>query len=891
MAQTSSLPRAENDLSAPSLPRFRRATRWALLFLIPLAMGAAAHAPSGETPPEPLRHPGDDLNLVTGSNGVLNAASDENWDTVFGTEGMDNSVEALQIDASGSVFAAGSFTMAGDLSVNHIAEWDGTAWSTLDGGVGGVVHALALDANGNLYAGGDFTTAGGVSASNVARWDGASWSPLGDGINGPVYALAVDTAGTLFAGGDFTASGIININHVAKWDGSEWSSLQTGVDGAVYALAIDGDDNVYAGGAFTVINSMDVNHIAKWDGQSWQTLSRGTNSNVRAIAVSPTGVVYAGGDFSTVGTQSYNRIARWDGTAWSGLGTSGIDTVNALAVAADGLLYVGGSFADLNSASIQNVATWDGTTWAGLGSGADGTVHALAVNNSSVYVGGDFTTAGGKSSSHIGRWALSALASTATVPPIQPVVSGTVAAGDSFSVYVNVGADTATVTNLFGIGFTLSYDPGLFRVLTIAPEAFIDDGDLIFSQTVDSTAGEIHASVTRKRGAVGVSGSGAVVRIDFAANSGISDQTSPLALSEILAVDPDGVSIPLSAQTGEIEVANVYVWPGDTDNDGDADISDVLPIGANFGLTGPARADASLTWEAQLAPAPWNPADAMYADATGDGVVNQNDVLPIGVNFSLARSAGASLMARLQASPEPLGSIRIPALSAGAQFPASLSLGSSTRPVAGALGFSAEFTLPPNVRVVHSRPGRLLDDGDLVTLEIADGNRYYVAYTRKRPAKPVAGSGPVLELSLQVTAPLDAPADIRLDALTLGTLEGSAPVLAESGTPIQFTSPAAVATESELPRAFALRGSYPNPFSTRATLTFDLPQSAEVTVVIYDLLGREVRRLAAGEVAAGAGRRLELNGSGLPSGTYLYRLQAEMPSATRSAFGRFVLIR
>ena len=43
--------------------------------------------------------------------------------------------------------------------------------------------ALAVSGT-NLYAGGDFTTAGGVPANHIAKWNGSAWSALGSGIDG-----------------------------------------------------------------------------------------------------------------------------------------------------------------------------------------------------------------------------------------------------------------------------------------------------------------------------------------------------------------------------------------------------------------------------------------------------------------------------------------------------------------------------------------------------------------------------------------------------------------------------------------------------------------------------------------------------------------------------------
>ncbi len=76
-----------------------------------------------------------------------------------------------------------------------------------------------------------------------------------------------------------------------------------------------------------------------------------------------------------------------------------------------------------------------------------------------------------------------------------------------------------------------------------------------------------------------------------------------------------------------------------------------------------------------------------------------------------------------------------------------------------------------------------------------------------------------------------------------------------------------------LPTEVMLAAAYPNPFARQTTLGFALPSSQKVTLLVFDVLGREVARLVDGEVEAGRHEAV-LGGSGLPSGVYLVRLTA-----------------
>ncbi len=73
------------------------------------------------------------------------------------------------------------------------------------------------------------------------------------------------------------------------------------------------------------------------------------------------------------------------------------------------------------------------------------------------------------------------------------------------------------------------------------------------------------------------------------------------------------------------------------------------------------------------------------------------------------------------------------------------------------------------------------------------------------------------------------------------------------------------AEDEATPLVTALAAPYPNPSAGAATLSFTLAESAEVTLTVYDVLGRRVVTLAEGQQAAG--EHEVTFGAGLPAGS------------------------
>jgi hypothetical protein len=91
---------------------------------------------------------------------------------------------------------------------------------------------------------------------------------------------------------------------------------------------------------------------------------------------------------------------------------------------------------------------------------------------------------------------------------------------------------------------------------------------------------------------------------------------------------------------------------------------------------------------------------------------------------------------------------------------------------------------------------------------------------------------------------------------------------------VDITAGSGVNTEDEsLPDGYRLVSAWPNPFNPRASVTFQTSGQEAVSIRVYDTLGRERAVLVDGERRTSGEHTVSFDASGLPSGTYLIRMQ------------------
>ena len=280
------------------------------------------------------------------------------------------------------------------------------------------INALALSGQ-TLYVGGDFAKAGTLSRTGLAAVDAADGHLLGfdpavslSGGGATVDALAVDAGGLIYAGGEFDHAGGGARENLALLSAS--GQLLSGIggaepDGPVHVLAIQGPD-LYAGGEFSSLGASVGGSLRRYSlpadqpDPSWLP---GANGTVRALATTAT-TVYAAGGFTHIGkgagaarpglaavTTSDASATAWNPAPAGTLNGSGSTHVSSM-LAAGATVYVGGSFTTLGGRPRTDLAAVDAagaaTAW---DPSAGGDVLALAPLEHGVAAGGWFSAVNG----------------------------------------------------------------------------------------------------------------------------------------------------------------------------------------------------------------------------------------------------------------------------------------------------------------------------------------------------------------------------------------------------------------------------------------------------------------------------------------------------------------
>lgn len=341
-----------------------------------------------------------------------------------------------------------------------------------------------------------------------------------------------------------------------------------------------------------------------------------------------------------------------------------------------------------------------------------------------------------------------------------------------------------------------------------------------------------------------------------------------------------------------------YAVPQDISSPGDCPDPWYGAGGHSAVITVGATTSADATWAySSLGPTVWNIPAAGYGDypyppglvkpdlaAPGDGITSTigtgGYAAYSGTSMATPLVAGAAAIC-LQASPGAS-----PAQLAEALESTARDLGAPGRDNqsgAGLLDLPAALAALPRVGVetfvVHN-------DGPLPLL--LQGAAWSAGWLAVSPRTATVAPGD----SLAMRAVFDATglaAGLYYDAIALFSNDPAGPHTVFATLAIGEVT----GVDDGPPAAAGARlAGWPNPFNPRTTVRFDLPRDGRVELAVYDLQGRRVRTLLAGNAAAGPHEVLwqgdDDAGRALPSGVYLARLRG--PEGT-SAERKLTLVR
>jgi uncharacterized delta-60 repeat protein len=226
------------------------------------------------------------------------------------TEGADNDVNTIAIQADGKILIGGLFLNYSGKPANYITRInaDGSRDGGFTGtGTNGTVTKIILQADGKIIVTGTFTTYNNVSANGIIRLnqDGSLDGTFnaGTGPNGTLYAIAVQPDGKILIAGSFTNFNGADIGYLTRLNANGTLDIAfnstSDVTGNVNDLAVQADGKILVG----LDNSIKRLTTAGIADATFNAGGAGANGLVKAIRVQGDGKILIGGDFD-----SYNGV-------------------------------------------------------------------------------------------------------------------------------------------------------------------------------------------------------------------------------------------------------------------------------------------------------------------------------------------------------------------------------------------------------------------------------------------------------------------------------------------------------------------------------------------------------------------------------------------------------
>lgn len=429
------------------------------------------------------------------------------------------------------------------------------------------------------------------------------------------------------------------------------------------------------------------------------------------------------------------------------------------------------------------------------------------------------------------------------------------------------------IVNLSMAHFFITFDNSKLEALNIFEGDFLAQGEAntAFVREIKNSSGYVDITASRLASGVepGVSGSGLLAQVTFRV---LTDEcTSQINFQSPEFRDPAGA--PISVTTNGVQL-HAFGTSGDSfvlcDFDEDLDIDT-----RDFALLGTYWQPANAT-EGDVGPAD---GAAPMMTPTPDGVVNYKDLFVFTQMWNWYHAAITTEPAGLQKSEGAALSWQPVDMQSDTKKRIAILVDDIESLAMGHLRIQYDAR---NLEFLSASEGALLapDESSVALLaQESGGGLVDISFSRLTAvgqSAHVKGSGVLLHLDFQTHDNNVSPA-IFIDSFDFRTARNT-PVYVKTSVNDFDISP------TQRPESYALNN-YPNPFNSRTTIEFALPQSGEVKLEVINILGQPIRTLVHQHMEAGDHKMAwdgkNENGIEVVSGTYLIRLQSQHEQLVR----------
>ena len=379
-----------------------------------------------------------------------------------------------------------------------------------------------------------------------------------------------------------------------------------------------------------------------------------------------------------------------------------------------------------------------------------------------------------------------------------------------------------------------------------------------------------------------------------AGNVGASYSWSTGATGQTITVDSSGtylVTVTTSCGTDNDTInitVNVLVvdsvWPGDADNNGVANIWDIIPIGLAYNDSGPQRANATTNWVGQYAD-DWtlsfgNGTNHKYADCDGNGSIDNADVNVISLNYGSIHSKGNSNNGYNSGNPDLYFDILTNDIAPGTTVEIAIMLGRDTISTtmygfAFSVNFNASLVDSGSIKVDFNNTWMSRDTISAIYLnkELYSENKIDLGFSRISQTDTI-GFGQIAQLSFKIADNIgtgDQSLELSFVNPTLIVSDGTEQTVNTLEDTVVIVGGTGIIDLHEIDNKIKV---YPNP--ARNDLNIDFGNLQLLEIKLFNLMGQTVYFSD-----ASFEEKIKLNIVDYPTGVYFLNLIFEDGVITR----------